>query len=452
MPDTPARFDFLPSGRAARTLGAGSTPTIVAFAWALFSTSVWVSLIALGNEPAGNAWIRGCALAPLFQLYWVLRGFFRTGWIEGFAYFFHWLFIGGACVAFLLTEAFHTVTPIQQNLLVAGINAQLLLGALVLGSKPMQIGVQFSTRVVSALMVVCGTAALVKFGFYIQQIGEVGGDHLAIYTEGEAVRDATPWPVRVLATGASLVAVVALCQRSVPMRIKLLALLAICMEFAIGTRSRPIFLLCAVMALGQSALIGSRRTRRLVALVPVLGAMGAGAVGYFREGYDVGAAEFAVISLASLAGTLEAAIASTEIVTMPATVLTQLPVLIAPTDRTQIDTAAKLVSTETNPWTYDMGYGLSSSTLLETSALLSPQTCLLAYPLLAVLLVVAVRRAVESRSGLWHLAGIALLPTLFYLWRAELWQPLIALAKSLPFLLVLAATRPTRGRRERSSA
>jgi hypothetical protein len=449
MLDAPARLDSLPGARA---LGAGSIRDIVSIAWVLFSTAVWVSLLALGNEQAGNAWIRGCAAAPLFQLFWVLRGFYRTGWIEGFAYFFHWLFIGGACVAFLLTNAFGTVTPIQQNLLVAGINAQVLLGALVLGSKPTRIGVQFSSRVVSALMLVCGTAALVKFGFYIQQIAEVGGDHLAIYTEGEAVRDATPWPVRVLATGASLVAVVALCQRSVPMRIKLLALLAICMEFAIGTRSRPIFLLCAVLALGQAALVGSRRSRRLVALVPLLGVLGAGGVGYLREGYDVGAGEFAAISLASLAGTFEAAIASTEIVTMPATVLTQLPVLIAPTDRTQIDTAAKLVSTETNPWTYDMGYGLSSSMLLETSALLSPQACLLVYPLLAVLSVVAVRRAVESRNSLWHLAGIALLPTLFYLWRAELWQPLIALAKSLPFLLVLAATRPARGRWGRSSA
>jgi hypothetical protein len=451
MPDLPARFDVLPGDRAGRAPSADRARGIAALVWVMFSIIVWLGLLSLGGERAGNAWIRGCALAPLFQLFWVLRRFYRTGWIEGFAYFFHWLFIGGACVAFLLTDAFDTVTPIQRHLLVAGINAQVLLGALVLGSKPAQIGVQFSPRAVSALMLVCGTAALVKFGFYIQQIGEVG-DHLAIYTEGEAVRDATPLPLRVLATGASLVAVVALCQNSVPMHIKLLALLAICMEFAIGTRSRPIFLLCAVLALGQAALIGSRRSRRLVALVPVLGIVGAGAVGYFREGYDVGVGVFVVISLASLGGTVEAALASTEIVSMADTVIAQLPVLIAPTDRTQIDTAAKLVSTETNPWTYDLGYGLSSSTLLETSALLSPQACLLAYPLLCILLVLAVRRAIDSRNSVWHLAGIAVLPTLFYLWRAELWQPLIALAKALPFLLLLAAARPNRDGRRKSGA
>lgn len=451
MPDLSAPFDLLAGERAPRALSANSTRGIAVFVWVMLSTIGWLGLLALGSEQAGNAWIRGCAMAPLLQLFWVVRRFYRTGWIEGFAYFFHWLFIGGACVAFMLTDAFDTVTPLQQHLLVAGINAQVLLGALALGSKPTQVGVQFSPGAVSALMLVCGTAALVKFGFYIQQIGEVG-DHLAIYTEGEAVRDATPLPVRVLATGASLVAVVALCQRAVPMHIKLLALLAICMEFAIGTRSRPIFLLCAVMALGQAALIGSRRSRMLIGLVPVLGAVGAGAVGYFREGYDVGAGLYIVISLASLAGTLEAALASTEMASMPATVLTQLPVLLAPTDRTQIDTAAKLVSTETNPWTYDLGYGLSSSALLETSALLSPQACLLAYPLLCILLVLAVRRAIESRNSLWHLVGIALLPTLFYVWRAELWQPLISVAKALPFLLLLAAARPAGGGKRASSA
>jgi hypothetical protein len=414
-------------------------PTAVALAsaWIAFACSVAALLFALGDLAAVQAWMHALAIVALAQGAWVLLRFFSTGWLETFAYLFHWLFIGGACAASLLLQLEDTLQT-HWPLLMAGLNTQVLLGAMAISGRPLVVRAKFSRALLAALLLVCGVAALVKFGFYIEQVGAVG-DHLAIYTEGDAIRDASPWPVRILAAGAPLVAVMVLTQRGIPWPLQVLALAAISIEFAIGTRSRPIFLLAAVLALRQTWLVQGATLQRLALGAGLTSAvLVAAAVGYWREGYDVGWQAFALISLTSLAGTVQAALAGVELPGLESSVLTQLPALFVPSDLSRLDTVAKLVSAAALPATYELGYGLSSSAMLECALLLSPLACVLAYPALAWLVLRAVRAALQTPRAALHLLGVALLPTLFYVWRAELWQPLVAASKSLPYLLVLA--------------
>jgi hypothetical protein len=396
-----------------------------------------------------QALVQALAVLSLIQLAFVLGRLFRVGWLAGFAYLFHWIFIGGACVAYVAAQADPPMPLDQWPLLAAGLGAQLALGIVTLASKPLRDVAQFNRPLLTLLMLVCGGAALVKFGLYLRELQGLQ-DHLSIYVEGEAVRDSAPAFVRILAAGAPIAALVTLSQANMARWAKALALLAIVAELGIGTRSRPIFLLAGVVILSQLAVSDTQRKRAWLLVVALACVFGAGAIAYFRESYSVGASAFALITIESLASTMQAVLEGMKVPGVKALVMGQLPSLLFPTDRDTLDTVAKVVTVHIlPPEVYAFGYGVSSSALLELAAVVGLALAPVTYTLFAAMAVLAFSWALQQSKAVIYLFAVALLPSLLFVWRAELLQLVAPALKAIPFVLLLAIAR-ARPRRARS--
>lgn len=405
----------------------------------LWLTTVAVILLGLQATDSAEAWawaLKAMAALALAQGLVLLPGLSRRGWLEVFAYLFHWVFVGGACVDFAWTQLLEPLEMRHMPLALSGLAAQIGLGFLLRHDTPLRLRLEVRPSVLVTVMVLCSAAALVKFALYFREIAALGG-HLAIYTDGASIRDSSPFVIRVLASGAPFVALVALAQRNLPVSMRWLAIAAIGMEFLIGTRSRPLFLLCCALALIQMDLKFSvQQLRRwLFGISLAIAAMVV--LGYVREGYEIPAAAYMLVVFESLAGTVHGAVNGVDVQGLGTLVVRQLTSLLWPSDLSQIDTVARAISMEIIPAAYESGYGLSSSALLEIATLGTIAASPVLYPAVAVAFVMLVRVCVQSRVGIVYLAGIALMPTVFYLWRAELWQPLASLVKALPFLLML---------------
>lgn len=400
-----------------------------------------VAVVATGLQAADDidAWtwaLKAMAAMALAQGLVLLPGLIRCGWLEVLAYLFHWVFVGGACVDFALTQFLEPIGVRYMPLALSGLAAQFALGLLLRRDMPLELRLEVRPTVLVALMVLCSSAALGKFALYFREIAALGG-HLAIYTDGSSIRDSSPFVIRVLASGAPFLALVALAQRNIPTSIRWLAIAAIGMEFLIGTRSRPLFLFGCVLALSQVHLkLSARQLRRWLFGIG-LAVAGMVVLGYVREGWDIPAAAYMLVVFESLAGTVHGAINGVDVRGLNTLVFQQLPSLLWPSDLSRIDTVARSISWEIIPAAYESGYGLSSSALLEIAALGSIAASPVLYPAVAAAFVLIVRACAQSRVGLVYLTGIAVMPTVFYLWRAELWQPMATLVKALPFLLLL---------------
>jgi len=216
-------------------------------------TAAVIALATAWDESIIRSWTQICGALSVLQLVFVLKHSFKRSWLGVLTYTFHWIFIGGAALAlaFADTQMDQVVEVSDYRIWIlglAGLLAQISLGFIALADHVFVTPRAFKYPPLALVMLACGLAAFIKFALYINQIASLGG-HLAIYTEGGTIRDASPPIVRILAKGAPLVALIVISQRTSPWWLLLLAIASITVEIATGTRSRPIFLLSAALVL-----------------------------------------------------------------------------------------------------------------------------------------------------------------------------------------------------------
>lgn len=374
--------------------------------------------------------------AVIVQLAFLLPRIFDRGWFELFAYLLHFVAIGAASLTVTFRLEQYGQDLLYDQLAVAGMAGQLMLGFLVLNGAPLRLRAELNRQVLAAAAVVVCSAALVKFALYIQYVGLAGG-HFSIYTEGDAVRDNSPAVIRILAAGAPLIGLLAVTQPGLPRWCRMLGVLAIMLEFAIGIRGRPVYIILSALAIAQVHIRITPARKIAILISGVLAVIAIGSVGYVREENTSEIDEYFWMVLESLFGIFEAGVFSAQLPGASPLVLTQGIVLLAPTPIGSIDTVAKLISVVYTQKAYLVGYGYSSSVLTETVLLFGPLGAGLVYPAAVFGITVAIKAAVSSRRTWLFLYGACVLPIAFYIWRAELWQLAVPAVKALPFIVVL---------------
>jgi len=374
--------------------------------------------------------------AVLGQFLFIIPHVFNRGWYELFAYVLHLIAIGAASLTVTFRLEQYPQDLLYDQLAVLGMAGQLMLGFMMLNSGPLILKVELNRSVVAASAVVVCSAALIKFALYIQYVGLAGG-HFSIYTEGDAVRDNSPTIVRILAAGAPLIGLLAITQNNLPKWCRLLGILAIILEFAIGIRGRPLYIILAALAIAQVNIRLTSIRKTLLSIGAILAVIGLGFIGYVREDSTTRIDEYFWMVLESLFGIFEAGVFSAQLPNAASLTITQIIPLLAPTPIGNIDTVAKLVSVTYTQKAYLVGYGYSSSALTEISILFGPLWSSLIYPLTVFGIVTMIRRAISSKRAWLFLYGACVLPIAFYIWRAELWQLAVPVIKALPFIALL---------------
>lgn len=379
----------------------------------------------------GFAWI---VVGQLFAVLWRI---FDRGWFEFFAYLLHMLAIGAASLTVTFRLELYPQDLLYDQMALMGLAGQLMIGVMVLNSGPLLTRVALNPRVLTTCAVIVCSAAMIKFGYYLQYIGFQSGAHLEIYTEGDALRDNSPAPIRILAAGAPLIGLLAITQPGLPRWCRLLGVVAVMLEFAIGIRSRPLFIILSALALVQRQLHLTVTRKVLIAGGAVVGIGAIAAIGYFREQNSVGFVDYFWIILESLFGIFEAGVFGAQIPDTTPIIIGQIWPLLAPTPLGSIDTVAKLLTSTFTPMAYVAGFGYSSSALTEVNMLLGPLLSAFIYPVVVLGILTLIKTSVTSRRGWVFLYGACVLPIAFYIWRAELWQLVLPVIKALPFVIVL---------------
>lgn len=370
------------------------------------------------------------------QMIVVLARVFERGWYEFLAYLLHFIVIGAAALTVTFRLEQYPQDLLYDQMALIGMGGQLMLGVMTLNAGPLRQQARLDPRVLTICAVIVCTCALIKFRYYIQFIGTAGG-HSEIYTEGDALRDNSPAIVRILAAGAPLIGLLALTQPGLPRWCRALGALSIMLEFAIGIRSRPLFILLGVVALVQARLRLTRTLKLLIVAAAIVAVITIAAIGYYRENNSVSAAEYFWVILESLFGVFEAGVFGAQIPDTTPIVLGQIGPLLAPTPLGSVDTISKLLTSTFTPKAYLAGYGYSSAALTEVTMLLGPVGAGLIYPIAVFGIVSLIKAAVTSRRAWTFLYGASTLPIAYYIWRAELWQMVVPAIKAAPFILVL---------------
>ncbi|WP_394646651.1 hypothetical protein [uncultured Sphingomonas sp.] len=375
--------------------------------------------------------------AAVIQFLLVLTRVFTCGWYELFAYVLHMLATGAAALTVTFRLELYPQDLLYDQCALLGLAGQLMIGTMVLTSRPLQTKAQLNPRVLTACALVVCTAALVKFGYYLQYTGFQSGAHLEIYTDGDAVRDNSPAPIRILAAGSPLIALLAMTQPGLPRWCRVLGIVAVMLEFAIGIRSRPLFIILSALSLIQYRVHFTPTRKLVVGMGAVLAIIAIACIGYFRENNSVGAEEYFWIILESLFGIFEAGVFGAQIPDTIPIIVGQIWPLLAPTPLGSVDTVAKLLTSTFTPKAYVAGFGYSSAALTETVMLFGPLLSGILYPLIVLGIIRMIRAAVTSAHVWKFLYGACSLPIAFYIWRAELWQLVVPAIKALPFIAIL---------------
>lgn len=365
------------------------------------------------------------------------RGF-TIGWFEFLAYVLHLLTIGAASLTVTFRLEQYPQDLLYDQFAIVGMAGQLTMGVLALRAAPLRIAAPLDTRVLTICAVVVCTAAMIKFYYYLQVVAEAGG-HASIYTEGDAVRDNSPAVVRVLSAGAPLIGLLALTYPRMPWWCRLLGALAILLEFAIGIRGRPLFVILSAAAILQASVRLTPLRKAAIVAGAVLAIIVIAAIGYVRESNQSTITDYFWMVLQSLFGIFEAGVLAAQIPDTRSIVTGQIVPLLFPSPIGDIDTVGKLISATYTPVAYVAGYGYSSSALTEVTMLCGPVLAGLVYPLVVVAVMSAIRAAVTSRHTWLFLYGACTMPIAYYIWRAELWQMVVPAIKAGPFILLLLA-------------
>lgn len=370
------------------------------------------------------------------QMLWVLARVFERGWYEFFAYLMHMVVIGAASLTVTFRLEQYPQDLLYDQMALIGLGGQLMLGFMTLNAGPFQQRADLDRRVLAICAVVVCSAALIKFWFYLQFIAAAGG-HSEIYTDGDALRDNSPAVIRILAAGAPLIGLLALTQKGLPWWCRALGALSIMLEFAIGIRSRPLFILMGAIALFQTRVRLTRMLKLAVVGGAVVAVIAIAAIGYYRENNSSTATEYFWVILQSLFGVFEAGVFGEQIPDAAPIVVTQIVPLLSPTPIGSVDTVGKLLTSTFTPRAYLAGYGYSSAALTEITMLVGPVWAGLVYPVAVFGIVSGIKAAVSSRRAWLFLYGACTLPIADYIWRAELWQLVVPAIKAAPFILVL---------------
>jgi len=376
------------------------------------------------------------AWAIVGQLVFVLLRAFERGWLELFAYGMHFVAIGAASLTVTFRFEQYPLGLAYDQMALIGMAGQLMIGTLLLSSSPIKPQARLDPAVLSICAVVVCSAALIKFALYLQYVGLSGG-HSGIYTEGDALRDNSPTIIRVLAAGAPLIGLLAITQPGLPRWCRALGALSIVLEFAIGIRSRPLFIILSALVLLQSGFRLTLFRKIIITFVAVFAIIALAALGYYRENNQSTAIEYLWIILISLFGVFESGVFSNQLADTAPIILTQIGPLISPTPLNSIDTIAKLLTFSFAPQAYLMGFGYSSSAMAEITMLLDIVVTGFAYPVAVFGIMLLIKTAITTRRLWLFLYGASVVPICFYIWRAELWQLALPAIKALPFIVVL---------------
>ena len=387
--------------------------------------------------------------AVVFQIMVVLWRVFEHGWYEFFAYLLHFVAIGAASLTVTFRFEQYPLDLLYDQMALIGMSGQLMIGTMALASRPLRTRNELDSNVLAICAVIVCSAALVKFALYIRYIG-ISGSYLDVYTEGDQLRDTSPAIIRILAAGAPLIGLLTITQPGQSRWIRSLGVLAILLEFAIGIRGRPLFIIISALVLIQQNIKITIVRKIQIILLGISGIIALGAIGYFREQYNASISDYFWIVLESLFGIFEAGVFGAQIPDTTPIVVGQIWPILVPTPLGSVDTVAKLLTSTFTPVSYNAGYGYSSSALTETVMLLGPVVSAFAYPLIVFGILVLIKTALTSRYNWAFLYGACTLPIAFYIWRAELWQLAVPAIKALPFIVVLlgaeAYARLGRGR------
>lgn len=394
-------------------------------------------LIWQDGEQSAFRVIQLCYGAIVFaQMIVVFARAFQRGWLELLAYVLHLVMIGAAALSVTFRLEQYPQDMLYDQFAVIGMSGQLALGVLALQSRPLQIQARLDPMVLKICALVVCTAAIVKFYFYIKYVGSAGG-YGSIYTEGDAVRDNSPTVIRILSAGAPFIGLLALTFPRLPLWCRGLGALAILLEFAIGIRGRPLYIMMAALAIAQTSIRLTPARKLMIAGSALLAVLALAAIGYVREGNNSTLADYFWAVLQSLFGIFESGVLGAQLPDTPPIVVGQLRPLLFPTPLSEIDTVYKLLSVTYTPGAYLAGYGYSSSAMTEVGMLCGPVLSGLVYPIVVVGIVALIRGAITSRRTWFFLYGACVLPIAFYAWRAELWQMVVPALKAAPFILVL---------------
>lgn len=371
----------------------------------------------------------------VLQVMAVISRVFERGWFEFFAYMMHFVSIGAASLTVTFRLEQYPQDMLYDQMAVLGMSGQLIIGFMALNSRPLLVKARLNPQVLAICAVVVCSAALIKFGFYIRYVG-LGG-HLEIYTQGDAVRDNSPAVIRILAAGSPLIAFLVITQPGLPRWCRALGVLAVMLEFAIGIRGRPIYIILAVLVLVQDRLRLTLPRKVFIVFGALISVIAVAAIGYFREANDSTIIDFFWMILESLFGIFEAGVFGTQIPDTAPLITGQIAPLLVPTPLGTVDTIAKLLSSTFTPKAYVLGYGYSSSALTEITMLVGVVFSGLAYPIAVLLILSGIKATIAARQTWTFLYGACVLPIAFYIWRAELWQLAVPAIKAAPFILVL---------------
>lgn len=372
----------------------------------------------------------------LVQMIVVALRAFDRGWLEILAYLLHLVMIGASALAVTFRVEQYPQDMFYDQFALIGMAGQLVLGVLALTSSPLLITARIDPNVLKICALVVCTAAVAKFYFYFGFVGAASG-YASIYTEGDAVRDTSPALIRILSAGAPLIGLLALTYPRMPLWCRGLGALAIMLEFAIGIRGRPFYIALSAAAILQASIRLTPRSRLMIALGAVAVVLVLAVIGYVREGNTSSIPDYMVAVAQSLFGIFESGVFSAQLPDTAPIVVGQIRPLIFPTPLNDIDMVYKLLSVTYTPTAYLLGYGYSSSAMTEVGMLFGPVVSGLVYPLVVAAIVAGVRAAVTSKHTPVFLYGACVLPTAFYIWRAELWQMAVPAIKAAPFILVL---------------
>jgi hypothetical protein len=401
---------------------------------------IW-SLLALlavgaGSEVAFRLAVWGALFVVFLQFIGILILAGSVSWLWAGVFVFHAVFVGMPSAFFWLNGP-QVVTSGEASIYatVAALAGQVSIGFVVFVARPVRFGHVLPAGALSFLIAVVAGASLLKITLYQESVQALGG-HMAIYTDGGEIRGGVSPIVRYVAAGLPFFAVLVFTQKRFPLWVCLTVVAVVLAEFVIGIRGRPLYVAAASLAVYQVWL-----THRLAGRFVPLALFGIAVpltliVGVSREGLDVSFLDYSLLMFESVGSTFGGAVTVGSFVADGSLVLRQVAALLFPTGLERIDTVSKLLTVTHFPDAYVLGYGVSSSALLEV-LMLSPGVL---SPFVYVLLMVGgvgfVSFLLGSRSLVLALAGVAMLPALFYVGRAELWQPVVWLAKSLPFVVM----------------
>lgn len=274
---------------------------------------------------------------------------------------------------------------------------------------------------------------------YLKVLSSSEYGHLAIWVDGDALISSVPSWIRLISGGTLIAGILGVALFRDRWLLQLFCILLLASDMVIGIRNKGFFgILAAVYILSlfdreQAARIFKKISSPLI----LVGAFIVfSAISYLREGYQMDMMEYGLIVLDSLAsivdGLLDQVANSNCMKTIDSSlVVTQVWTLLGLGNIPQISGEFNFCITgDPHPLT-----SVSSSVIFESLLLVGHFWLLLI--ICYFLLIYGLMRFLERKRSILNLSILcSLAPAFLYSLRAELFQPIVFLMKSLPYLII----------------